>query len=717
MKTPPFLLFATLLFWGWQSDLLVCGVLAGAALEAARFTNFRWELEDVDFNRIWSLCLLLTVALAGYLFTTNDEGGGFTGLIHGGVNGLRKATDSSTTAITKVLRWLPLIFYPFVAAQVYNLRPTVPLTAVSLVLRLRRRRGEASLAGHYVDISYTYFMICLFSAGIHAYQGTFLGAYSYFWGQAVLILWALWTLHSPRFGLPAWAGTLAVLVVLGFFGQLGINRLELLLQNLDARIFVHLFHARTDPTQSTTSIGQIGELKLSPRIVIRLEPAKAGLAPDYLREASYRTYARHQTWQAGAAGTDFGSVEHQPDNTTWNLLAAKRANDTVKIACYLEGRSSDGDPEGVLPLPSGVFRLEKLPYLASVIALQTNRTGVVMATGSGLMIFDARYGPGATIDSPPDTSTNRYDLSVPTNEIRALDQVIAEINLTNTSDAEKRLAIQTFFAHKFTYSTWQGPEKWSTNTPLARFLLARRSGHCEFFATATVLLLRELGIPARYAVGYAVHETAGTGYVVRERDAHAWCLAWNRQTGTWDDFDTTPASWIAIEGRNASMLDVFSDASSWLVFQFEKFRWRQTDLRQYIIWTISPVVVVLLYYIFFQRRTRRLSATKRATVEAPVVWPGHDSAFYRLEKALAARGLPRQPQEPLSDWLEQALAEPALAGLRRPLRELLQLHYRYRFDPPGLDEAEKKSLAQNVEAALGTLAQLKAGNPGSLPAG
>ena len=104
---------------------------------------------------------------------------------------------------------------------------------------------------------------------------------------------------------------------------------------------------------------------------------------------------------------------------------------------------------------------------------------------------------------------------------------------------------------KFSYSTWQGLEKLaSTNeTPLSRFLLRTRSGHCEYFATATVLLLRQLGIPARYAVGYAVHEASGRQYVVRQRDAHAWCLVWNPTSETWQDFDTTPASWVAGRGR------------------------------------------------------------------------------------------------------------------------------------------------------------------------
>jgi hypothetical protein len=116
-------------------------------------------------------------------------------------------------------------------------------------------------------------------------------------------------------------------------------------------------------------------------------------------------------------------------------------------------------------------------------------------------------------------------------------------------------------------------------------------------------------------------------------------------------------------------------------------------------------MAVLVYYIIFQRRTKARSPKKNAAVEAAVLWPGHDSAFYRLEKTLAARDLPRQPGEPLSDWLERALTEPALAGRRGPLQELLQLHYRYRFDPNGLDDREKTLLGQRVDAVLETLSQ------------
>jgi hypothetical protein len=707
MKTPPLLLFAALAFWGWQSHLLWAGVAAGFLLETSRLAKWRWDFEDVDFNRIWSLCTLMVVALFAYIFSTNDAGGGLTGMLHGPA-AARNVTNASTIAATTVMRWSPLLCFPFIAAQAYNLRPTVPLTAVSMVLRIRRRRGEQSLAGRYVDISYAYFILCVFSAGIHPNDGTFslfLG-FSYFWGQSLLILWALWTLRSGRFGWKTWLAGLAGGVLFGFICSLGITGVEGLVQKLDAQLIARLLRSRTDPSQSITSLGQLGELSLSPRIVIRLEPGRLGEPPAYLREASYWVYdGERRIWYAGGTRNEFQDVSHLPGNDTiWPLVAGKTNTLQATITAYLDGRNREsGNPEAVLPLPSGSGRLEKLP----AYWVKLNKTGAVLVSGPGLVIFDAWYGPGATADSPPDASTNQLDLSMPTNDLPALDRVIAEMHLTATNDAGKRLAVESFLAGKFTYSTWQGLDKIEKGglTPLTRFLLTSRTGHCEYFATATVLILRRLGIPARYAVGYYVHEASGSGYVVRERDAHAWCLAWNRQTGTWEDFDTTPASWVAVEGRKASFMDGLSDFRSWLVLQFEKLIWQQANLRVYILWTLLPVILVLLYYIIFQRRTRRISTNRKTSPEASVIWPGHDSAFYRLEQALAARDLPRQPQEALSDWLERVLAKPALAELRSPLRELLRLHYRYRFDPLGLNDAEKQSLVENAQAVLEALKQ------------
>ena len=59
--------------------------------------------------------------------------------------------------------------------------------------------------------------------------------------------------------------------------------------------------------------------------------------------------------------------------------------------------------------------------------------------------------------------------------------------------------------------------------PVEDFLLNSRSGHCQRFATALVLMLRSQGIPAQMVMGYRGCTGRGDGwYDVREDQSHAW---------------------------------------------------------------------------------------------------------------------------------------------------------------------------------------------------
>ena len=228
-------------------------------------------------------------------------------------------------------------------------------------------------------------------------------------------------------------------------------------------------------------------------------------------------------------------------------------------------------------------------------------------------------------------------------------------------------------------------------------LLESRAGHCEYFATATTLLLRRCGIPARYAVGYAVHERSGRGYVVRQSDAHAWCLVWDNASRKWRDFDTTPTEWIAKEAKHAGPLRWLGDAWNRLRFEWSKIWWGQSQVRQYILWGLLPVLALLLYRILF--RQRRRSGSSRGP-DGAFAWPGLDSEFYQLERALAERGIPRHPSESLSEWLERAVTATGLDEWRDPLRRLLRLHYRLRFDPQGLNPSDRDALRRETRACL-----------------
>lgn len=698
---------ATLLFWGWQAGFLPEAVGMAAILESSRFLKTRWEFTDDEFARVWTFCSVLLLAAMIFAFNSNSGPSEFSQLLQNpNATSERNAGNASTLTVDSLIRWLPMICFLFVVAQTFSPGNNIPLEAISLYLRNRmkkaRKRGLPLPPSRRVDVSYPYFALCLFSASGHAAQDDY-----FYYGLCILSAWALWPQRSRRFILPVFFGTFALAAAVGFWGQHGFIQLVRMAGEYDPQFLSFFWHPRANPEESMTSIGNIGRMKLSGKIIIRLEPENGSIVPVYLREASYRkleeiSYRDHRqlSWDAGITNNDFPEVSETPrDSGVWPLHSAPANKSLVSIACYLDGMNQNNrDPDGLLPLPADCSCLQNL----HAYFVYQNNIGAVLAEGPRLVIFDARFGSGAILDAPPEsnTYTTNQDLFVPASEVPALRQVISQLKVTGKSDVEKISAVSSFFANNFKYSLWQDVSKsFSTNnTPLARFLLDTHTGHCEYFATATVLLLRELGIPARYAVGYYVHEQSGSGYVVRMRDGHAWTLVWDKRNHVWQNFDTTPGTWVGEEEDRASPFQFLSDFQSWAQYQILRFfYYSHSNIREYIFWALIPALAFLLYRIF--RSSRRYQEDEKP---AGTDRPGLDSEFYRLERKLIQMGSVREPGEPLSLWLQRVTKDPGLAGLKQSLENLLVLHYRYRFDPGGLDPAERQALRREVDVCLST---------------
>jgi len=693
MKSPPFLLPAALLFWGWQSGFLPVAAVLAALIELPRWIRFRADLADRDFGRIWTFCSLVLLGCAVVAFTSGQGPAEVRDFFQRpSFQTQRAAGMAGERTAAEVMRWLPMIYFLFLCAQLFSERQGVPLETMSAVLQIRWRRarppGQPAPAARLVDVSHAYLGLCLFSAGIHPAENA-----GYFWGLAVLVTWALWPRRSHRFGPGFWLPALAVAVGLGYGGQRGIGALNHYLGNFNPAWLLNFGRRGFDHAQSKLMFGQIGRIQGSGGIVIRVQPTGGRMPPPLLREASYRNY-HGQFWLSGFQEKDFERVDPARDNpgeTTFVLLPMKAGTSAASISCYLPGG------KGLLPLPPGTTRLDNLV----AFTLVKSPLGAVLETGPGMVIFDATYGPGATIDSPPED----VDKLVPMRELGPLDVIIGEAGLAGKPLDETMPALQRFFERKFAYSLFdEGGSVTGTNeTQLGRFLLGTRHGHCEYFATATALILRRLGFPARYAVGYSVHEPAQSGFVVRQRDAHAWCLVW--RNGAWEDYDTTPATWFSAEAARASRLEWLRDVFSRLRWEFSKFRWGQSGIRQYLLWALVPVLGLLLYQILARIRRRKTSG---ADPGSPPACPGLDSEVYALERLLAARGLARQGGEPLGGWLRRAAGPGTSTSLRPVLEEVIRLHYRYRFDPRGLDGVERNALR---ELATQCARELAAGAP------
>src|SRR5215831_1332084 len=121
MNAPPFLLVAALLFWGWQTGFLVVSGLMALALESARLLKARWEFSDEDFSRIWMFCTVLFLGAAVYAFTANKGPADLLGFFENpSFFTQRNAGNASARTAASLIRWQPLIFYPFILAQIVS---------------------------------------------------------------------------------------------------------------------------------------------------------------------------------------------------------------------------------------------------------------------------------------------------------------------------------------------------------------------------------------------------------------------------------------------------------------------------------------------------------------------------------------------------------------------------------------------------------------------
>lgn len=122
--------------------------------------------------------------------------------------------------------------------------------------------------------------------------------------------------------------------------------------------------------------------------------------------------------------------------------------------------------------------------------------------------------------------------------------LIATVTADGRTDYEKCKAIEQFLnghggvAFKYTTSPAAMPEGGQFPD---FFLLESREGYCTYYATAFVLMVRELGIPARYVQGFCVaDDNIGKEPIsVRGNMAHAWPEVYFAGVG-WIPFEPTP---------------------------------------------------------------------------------------------------------------------------------------------------------------------------------
>jgi hypothetical protein len=153
--------------------------------------------------------------------------------------------------------------------------------------------------------------------------------------------------------------------------------------------------------------------------------------------------------------------------------------------------------------------------------------------------------------------TERY-LQLPPNITPRFRELARQFTVGRDNPYDVAAAITTYLRRTIQYNEVISPPP-SGQEPLDWFLFDHRKGFCNYYASAEVVLLRSLGIPARLASGFAQGERRVGGdiympdrggtppwsensnvYVVRQRDSHAWPEVYFPGFG-WIEFEPTSA--------------------------------------------------------------------------------------------------------------------------------------------------------------------------------
>ncbi|NLY80639.1 MAG: transglutaminase domain-containing protein [Lysinibacillus sp.] len=149
----------------------------------------------------------------------------------------------------------------------------------------------------------------------------------------------------------------------------------------------------------------------------------------------------------------------------------------------------------------------------------------------------------STIEQPIDPAIRDRYLQLPDTLPQRVIDLAKEIVDGKENDYDKARAIESYFGlNGFRYETEGVPVPGVDQDYVDQFLFESKIGYCDNFSTSMVVLLRAVGIPARWVKGFTGGELVASGelntYQITNNDAHSWVEAYIPKVG-WVPFEPT----------------------------------------------------------------------------------------------------------------------------------------------------------------------------------
>lgn len=296
------------------------------------------------------------------------------------------------------------------------------------------------------------------------------------------------------------------------------------------------------------ALGDVGRIRLDHSVVLRVEalegdlpkPVDAywrGMAFDafdgrsWSISASERVGPRQAIGGVGRFGIELGPKSDEPTRVQRILREALDAEVLFSAgeAQRIEGpfQRIERDANGGLYVPGHAD--ERLRY--TIWTTGPIRDARHLASEHALPPLEP--GPGGP------RPALRY-LALPALDARLAERAAAMV-AGASNDYERALRLETALRRQGRYTDSPPALGDDQTSPIEAFVLGELEGHCEYFASAMVVLARSQGLPARLVNGFAGGQPneVGNFIEVTQADAHAWVEVHFEDSG-WVRFDPTP---------------------------------------------------------------------------------------------------------------------------------------------------------------------------------
>lgn len=290
-----------------------------------------------------------------------------------------------------------------------------------------------------------------------------------------------------------------------------------------------------DPIASLGSFGDSYNSKYNNQVVLRVWDENP---PEYMVAARYSTYAVGNWKLPRTPVKKLTPGYYQVDYPVMEVVDSITRHDATRVWVQ-----STLDNFGFLFAPNGAVGfsakdIDSLQYFSGGMVTGLNQNG--NRSDWNYFVCKNKGCPIPAELAKPDSS----DLHISRLYVALVDSVVDAMGLKGYSDFQILKKIDEYFGDNFQYSL-QVPElerlrfRKGNVDPLYVFW-QNRQGYCEYYASLSVLVLRRLGIPARYVTGFAHPEVASSGSygIYRRKNAHSWVEAY--VDGGWYIFDPTP---------------------------------------------------------------------------------------------------------------------------------------------------------------------------------